>query len=54
LNGVGALWDLVPHVCGGTVPHVCGGMGGCAGGSMPLGAVRCAPRVNLVVAPQES
>jgi len=31
LNGVGALWDCVPRVCGSG--------GGCAGGSVPLGAV---------------
>ena len=31
LSGVGALWDYVPHVCGGG--------GGCAGGGVPLGAV---------------
>ena len=30
LSGVGALWDCVPHVCGG---------GGCAGGGVPLRAV---------------
>jgi len=31
LSGVGALWDYVPHVCGGG--------GGCAGGGVPLWAV---------------
>jgi len=31
LSGVGALWDCVPHVCGGGC--------GCAGGGVPLGAV---------------
>ena len=31
LSGVGALWDYVPHVCGGG--------GGCAGGGVPPGAV---------------
>jgi len=30
-SGVGALWDYVPRVCGGG--------GGCAGCSVPLGAV---------------
>ena len=31
MGGIGALWDCVPRVCGGG--------GGCAGGSVPLGAV---------------
>jgi len=31
LSGVGALWDCVPHVCGGD--------GGCTGGGVPRGAV---------------
>jgi len=31
LSGVGALWNCVPRVCGGS--------GGCAGGGVPLGAV---------------
>jgi len=30
-QGVGALWDCVPRICGGG--------GGCAGGGVPLGAV---------------